>query len=473
MSSLQRLWGFTLVCLILLSFPSSRNAQAGSLTQVSLTVLRNEIELDFPNRLTFNLEARAPAEIQKVYLDYGTQGRSCRQGTSRQVVEIDPGTQITASWEWDFIQRGHFPPGVEIWWEWEIVLSSGESLFTERMNYTYEDPGFTWQNLTDERITFVWTEGDSSFGEQLFQISTDSLDRLEEEFGIQMPEKIRITVYPDSSDIHAAMPHLPEWSGGIANAQFNLVLAAIPPDAFEWANSVIPHEIAHLVVGMRTFNCLGIDLPKWLSEGIAELAEQDMTAEEEQLLIDKLSQGELPGLITLAGSFSANPDEARLSYTQSAAAVSYLIETFGPEKFDELLSVMQQGKNANRALLQVYGLDTAGLDQAWRASLGFESQPQQEKTATLPPTQIPTLALWTAAVNLTATPTVTSQPSLTPTALPVSATPQPTEPDLNPTATAAPDPGSPLPCLSGLLFVLIGLPGLLLFWIYVLRIIRT
>jgi hypothetical protein len=177
-----------------------------------------------------------------------------------------------------------------------------------------------------------------------------------------------------------------------------------------WAK-IIPHEIAHLVIGMRTFNCMGIDLPTWLSEGIATLAEGDLSQEEQQMLLDKLTEGSLPGLITLTSGFSANAGEARLSYTQSAAAVGYLLETYGPQKFDELLGVIQGGKNADSALLQVYGLDTSDIDQAWRASLGFGTAPQQQdKTATLPPTQIPTRALWTAAVNLTATPSHPPQP---------------------------------------------------------------
>jgi hypothetical protein len=94
-------------------------AQAGSLQQVGLSIQRNEIELNFPNGLTFHLEADAPGEAQKVYLNYGTNGRSCLQGISRQAIDIEVGTEIAASWEWDFIQRGSLPPGVEIWWEWE------------------------------------------------------------------------------------------------------------------------------------------------------------------------------------------------------------------------------------------------------------------------------------------------------------------------------------------------------------------
>lgn len=467
-------WSLLAACLVTLSLLPATLAWAGTLPQAALTIQRNETELNFPNSLTFYLEASAPSEVQKVYLNYGTNGRSCLQGASRQAVDLEAGTEIAASWEWDFTQSGNLPPGVEIWWEWEALLSSGESLLTERMTYTLEDPRFDWLSVDNERVLVVWTEGSTYFGMQILDIAQRSLERLEEETGIQMLEKIHLIIYPDASDIHGALTHLPEWTGGLAIPKYNLVIIGIPPDGLEWANVVIPHEIAHLVTGVRIFNCMGIDLPSWLSEGISTLAEGDLTEEEQQLLLDKLSSGSLPGLVTLSGGFSANSDEARLSYVQSAAAVAYLLETYGTEKFNELLDVMQSGKNANPALLQVYGLDTAGIDQVWRASLGFGSAPeQQEATATLPPTQIPTRALWTAAVNLTATPTATPLPAATATAIPLTDTPEPTLPPIaSPYPSPAPDTDSPLRCLGGMLLGVFSPTSLILVLFALLRAIR-
>lgn len=462
---------FITTCLVVLCLLPLGYAQAGTLQQVGLSIQRNEIELNFPNGLTFHLEADAPGEAQKVYLNYGTNGRACLQGISRQAIDIEVGTEIAASWEWDFTQRGSLPPGVEIWWEWEVLLSSGESLVTERMSYTLEDPRFDWKTVNNERIDVHWTEGSNAFGAQILDIARRSLERLEEQTGVILLEKIRLTVYPDSTDIQTAIMHLPEWAGGISDARFNLAILGIPADALDWADEIIPHEIAHLVIGMRTFNCMGIDLPTWLSEGIATLAEGDLSPEEHQMLFDKLTEGSLPGLITLTSGFSANAGEARLSYTQSAAAVGYLLETYGPQKFDELLGVIQGGKNADSALLQVYGLDTSDIDQAWRASLGFGTAPQQqEKTATLPPTQIPTRALWTAAVNLTATPTVTPSPTTTPAPNPATATPTPPQPPISsPTSTPAPESGSPLRCLGGVLLGVFSPLGLIMILFYRFR----
>jgi hypothetical protein len=443
-----------LVSFFLLNFSliPGHTAQAGTLRQLALTVERNEVELDFPTSLTFHLEASAPHQIEKVYLNYGTNGRGCLQGISIQTADIEPGTQVTTKWEWDFKQSGSLPPGAEIWWEWELLLDNGERLLTERQTYTLEDPRLTWKHLEDDRLTVYWVEGSSTFAQQILNITQNSLERLEAELGIQSQDTIRLTIYPDIDDLQGAFLYLSDWAGGVAISEFNTFIMAVPPDALDWAEEIIPHELTHLVVDMRMFNCLGISLPTWLSEGLAVAGEGDLSEEEIQQLVDKLEADALPGLVTLTSGFSVNGDEARLSYLHSGAIIFYLLETYGPEKLDQLLSVMQGGKNANPALLEVYGQDTAGIDQAWRASLGYGEAPLQQIVNTpLPFTPVPTLALWTAAVALTPTPTQTPLPPSTSTPTPLPPTAVPTSPPTSSSPTEAAEAGSPLRCLGGML----------------------
>jgi hypothetical protein len=441
------------------------SARAEQPLQAGLEVARNEIVLDFPTSLSFELEASAPGPVEELYLNHGTNGRSCLDSFGR--ISIDPpgGSEIDTSWEWDFTQGGSLPSGAEIWWEWEITLAGGETLLTERQAYTFEDPRFSWKHTENERVSVYWYEGSSSFSAQLLDISGDSLDRLEGELGISIDDQIRLTIYPNSEDILGAYLYLSDWVGGLAVSEYNTLIIAIAPGMITWAEEVIPHEIAHLVVGSRTFNCLGISLPTWLSEGLAVAAEGEQEEGEYAGVLEHLADGTLPGLTTLTSGYSVNGDEARLSYAHSGAIVLYLIDTYGPEKMDELLRVMQTGKNANPALVEIYGLDTAEIDQAWRASLGYGEAPvPQGSTPTIKPTSIPTFALWTAPAaqaSTTAVPTGTDLPA-TPTEAPPAATATNTPAAAEPTAK-----NSPLSCLGGSMIFFTGFSGIFVingFW---------
>lgn len=458
-----RVWLHLLVFLPIISNlirPSSGLAAVAP-QQATLSVQRNAISLNFPTSLTFQLEATVSEPVAEVFLNYGANRRGCLAGFSRQSIDLSGGAQISAEWEWDFVQSGSLPPGAQIWWEWELILSNGDSLPVARQEFTLEDPRFTWQDLSKDRISVFWVQGNAAFGAQIAALAQHSLDRLEENLGISSQEPIRLTIYPSTDDLKGAFLYLSDWVGGLALPEFNNLIIAIPSDALTWAEEVIPHEIAHLVTGMRTANCLGVSLPTWLSEGLSVAAEGEQSQADRDLLLEKLAADDLPPLVALASGFSAHAGEAQLSYTQSGAIVFYLIDTYGPEKLDQLLTVIQSGKNANPALIEVYGLDTAGIDQAWRASLGYGEAPiQSASTPTQPPTQVPTLALYTAAVAISPTPSATIPATKTPThaALPPTSTPT-APPSPSPTPSS---PASPLRCLSGAMLNILAPLGLIL-----------
>ena len=178
---------------------------------------------------------------------------------------------------------------------------------------------------------------------------------------------------------------------------------------------------------MLTFNCRGIRLPTWLSEGLARYAEGEADLDAVAQVDLALQNGRLPTLRSLANGFSAFSDSASLAYTQSGQVVQYLIDTHGTEQLHMLLQTMQSGQPIDAALMSVYEMDTNSLDAAWRTAVGYEPTPTSEADAAAlqaTPTQVATLAL--AGVPVLNTPTVppTETPLPTETALP-SATPPP------------------------------------------------
>ena len=100
----------------------------------------------------------------------------------------------------------------------------------------------------------------------------------------------------------------------------------------------------------------------------------------------------------------------------------------------ELLEQLGSGEMIDPALEAVYGLDTDRLDAAWKEDFGFEVEglvvPLESVQETDEP--LPTLALWTSAVQMTATATIAPQHTPQSTNTPVPRTELPITPTNTP-----------------------------------------
>ena len=65
--------------------------------------------------------------------------------------------------------------------------------------------------------------------------------------------------------------------------------------------------------------------------------------------------------------FPGEPNLNLVAYGQSRGAVEYLITEFGRESISELMATIDSGVPFNEAMQRVYGFDTRGMDERWRA----------------------------------------------------------------------------------------------------------
>lgn len=417
-----------------------------TLGQAGIYIDKDVVEIKFPGTITFFLDAKGEMEITNVKLHFGTLGHTCQQGGARQIIEFDAASDISVNWEWELKRSGSLPPGTEIWWQWEIEDQAGNQLLTERKTATVVDDRHEWQVVTEDIVTIQWYEGDLAFGKDLLVIAMNSLGQLENEMGVLPVDEIHLVVYPSLEEVREALIHTYEWTGGVAMPAYNSIIIGATDTQMEWAEEVITHELTHLVVGVLTFNCSGVQLPTWLNEGIAVFSENNFSSESLNRIVEALENDTLPMLETLESSFSAIPDEAALSYIQSGYIVEFLIQEFGQENFSKLLSTMQGGETIDNALMLVYGFETRDLDAAWRVSLGYDLTLEDVAGATSTATLVPTLALWTSIVEPTSTKVVLPTSTLTPSSSPPVISPSltPSTRDIN-TYSSTPIPTEPIP----------------------------
>jgi hypothetical protein len=140
---------------------------------------------------------------------------------------------------------------------------------------------------------------------------------------------------------------------------------------------LIPHELAHLIIDQRVFNCRGSELPIWLQEGFAVFAETpDARARYDvDSLKRAIESGRIDGLRATARQFPEVPNSVRLVYAYGGDVTRFLHESGGPDKMRRFLDELRSGASTDSALTRVYGFDTDGLDAAWRASVGVKKPP--------------------------------------------------------------------------------------------------
>ncbi|HEX5501217.1 MAG TPA: peptidase MA family metallohydrolase, partial [Thermomicrobiales bacterium] len=134
---------------------------------------------------------------------------------------------------------------------------------------------------------------------------------------------------------------------------------------------VIPHEMSHQLLYQATDNPYG-GPPHWLDEGLAVYNQETPDGEFGTMLRQAVRDGALIPVRALNSNFPLDPDQALLSYAESLSVVQFIVKTYGDAKLGRLLTSFKDELSYDEALQAALGVDTDGLDRAWKASLGYQ-----------------------------------------------------------------------------------------------------
>jgi hypothetical protein len=195
------------------------------------------------------------------------------------------------------------------------------------------------------------------------------LARVQLDVVIPPERKPKVFIYRSSEELREAVLFEAEWTGAIAYPTYNIILTAVSSGILDWAKDALPHEITHLLVGEAVFGPFG-DIPVWLNEGLAEYTQIEIPDYQKQALDKAVSSRSLISVQSLSGEFPTESAGANLAYAESASLVDFLIEKYGWGDMRRLLDAFKGGATNDDALLQVYSFDVAGLETAWKKSIG-------------------------------------------------------------------------------------------------------
>ncbi|HNK64402.1 MAG TPA: peptidase MA family metallohydrolase [Anaerolineales bacterium] len=391
---------FTLLIFFLMSAlltPSPVNAAPQA------DVQNDSATLDFPNTITFSATLTASANITSVTLEYGNDQLTCGDVIAKAFPQFDSNPSVDASWTWDMRQSVSLPPGATIWWRWRYTDETGKEFTSETQTITWLDNIHDWKTVSSGDIRIHYYDKDEAFANTMLDAGLEGLRRNKEQAGMTADAPVDYYIYPNVEDMRDAILYEPAWTGGQAFPEYNIVIMGFDPLNDTWNQNTVIHELTHILVGRTAFSCLG-SRPGWLEEGLAMYSEGGLDENMQSRLDYAINSDSLITLRSLNGGFSELPDKANLSYSQSYSVVRFMIESYGQEKMTDLLTALRDAKPIDEALLEVYGVDTDGLDSAWRASVGAAPLAVAQATAMPTPTFVPTYVP-ISGVPLAVTPT--------------------------------------------------------------------
>jgi hypothetical protein len=344
-----------LICVI----PASVYAAAGD-----IKLLDSSTEADFPNLLTFNVRAESTAPITRIRLRYEVDKKVYAPTFAEAWPEFQASKNVKASWIWD-MRKGILPPGGKVTYWWVIEDNAGNRLLTPKKSLTFDDTRYKWQKVGDQNINIYWYQGSRSFAGDLLKASIDAKERLERDTGATLDKLVYIYIYANYSDLRGSIIAPDEWTGGIAYRGFNIISIGISPNNLDWGKNAVAHELGHLLTQQVTVSPYGEIRPYWLDEGLAMHAEGEQSEADKKELQNVIADGRIATLRSLTSPFPANPEEAFFAYAQSQSVIEYLINTYGKEKINRLLVLLDDGYSVDDALTTVYGFDLSGLDDVW------------------------------------------------------------------------------------------------------------
>lgn len=399
----------TLLTLILtLSLPAVQPAFAAPQAKVA----NDRADISFPIAVTFSATISAEADITSVVLEYGTEQLTCGEVVAKAFPQFTPARTVDVEWTWEMRQSGSLPPGATIWWRWRYTDTAGRETVSDQQTVTWLDSEHNWKTLTADKLNLHYYSGTQAFAQDLLNAAKAGLDFNRTQSGLVAESPIDLYIYASTRDLTDAILYEPSWTGGQAFPDHDIVILGISQSDLDWGRDAIVHELTHVLVGHQTFSCLG-SLPTWLVEGLAVYSEGGLDPASQSQLDDAIRSDTLLTVRSLSAGFSEVPSKAYLSYSQSYSIVKYLIEAHGQAKMTALLTSLRDGATVDDALMDTYGFNVEGLEDAWREAIQaaprtVSAQPTAQPTPTYVPTIVPISGAPLAQQVATPTPLPTS-----------------------------------------------------------------
>jgi hypothetical protein len=251
------------------------------------------------------------------------------------------------------------------------VERGNEKIFQSTIYFLrYQDDDFDWQTLESDTLRVHWYNGDANFGQTALSAGRTGLDSVQTLMPLDLARPIEVFIYTNADDFRLTLnPSGEAWVAGHADPALGVVKVLIERGAEQsiLMEQRIPHEIMHVML-YRRVGAGYHNIPAWLREGMATLAETYPNPDHEHVLSDAVATDTLIPLKDLCTSFPAPAGEAFLAYAESRSFTDYLHNAYGSSGLLSLAAYYADGVACEQGTERAFGVSLSKLELEWRES---------------------------------------------------------------------------------------------------------
>jgi hypothetical protein len=351
------------IALVMLGPQTQVRAQSGTIQVTGV-----QVEFFFGDHVTFMANIQPAADVQEALVFFQAEG-----DTGTHYVQLQVGADGNAAYRVP-VADAALRPFARINFWFRVTRTNGEVFTGAQYFFNYYDNRIAWQTMENTAVSVHWYDGDTAFGQGAFDTAAASLQSFNALIPGQMSAPVNVYIYATTADLQSAIEGQ-AWEAGHASPDLGVVLVSISPgeDQMLLMRRQIPHEMAHVLLYQRVgagYN----QLPTWLNEGIASLAELYPNADYQTAVQTAGANDSLLPLTSLCGPFPADASGAFLAYAESDRVTRYIQSTYGTSALQALVLAYANGLGCEQGTQRAIGISLSQLDLRWRqAELGGQA----------------------------------------------------------------------------------------------------
>jgi hypothetical protein len=328
-----------------------------------------QVEHKFGEYIQFQAEFDAEDAIQTVHLYIQPQGQVDTISSPALVPEED-----VIQYRIDPVQENIRAFSTLEYW-FETTLENGAVIKSATGTYYYDDNRFTWQERSKPPFWAYWHEGEAEFGQNILDVAQQGYAQIRNLLPVPTPQAVKIYAYANAIDMGATL-QLEErnWVGAHTDPDLGVMVVSLPPGPEQRLEMErqIPHELMHIMLYQKIGPSY-TNLPTWLNEGLASLAEIYPNSDYLVLLNSAYEKERLIPISSLCTTFPRDAAGAYLAYAQAASFTRFLHQEFGSSGLEALIGTYADGLDCERGIQVAFGSDMTQLELQWRRETFSES----------------------------------------------------------------------------------------------------